>query len=206
MHEIAITADIRRVESIQFNHRVNDIPPFNQFLPAPRFPVSFVSSAFEMSDPIAEYFAQFPSFKFQYSSNSDWRQIDAFNALAGIKGWSQDRRRLEWVNFQNAWTHVGETEFGQSRLEHYQEICRDLGIDPVPDSINRCKEQMKKVYVNIVDLIQYRKNKRECKSQGPLTMFDNLEELKSYTEREKKHYPSENAKAELLRELLKIFE
>jgi hypothetical protein len=159
-----------------------------------------------MSDPISEYFAQFPDFEFRPSLD-DWRQIGAFNALAQKKHWPQEFRKQEFEEFKATWTSIVEAEFAEdTTLPHYQSLCRDLRVDPIPDSITGCKNELATIYVNIVDLVQYRRNKREGRRLRPVRLFNNLQELREYTFAQQKWYPRETAKAEMLRELLKVLQ
>jgi len=155
-----------------------------------------------MSDPIEAYFHQYPTFPF-LPSEDDWRQIGPFNALAQHLNWSQEHRQSEWEVFKSLWFNIVEGEFRTSDLQHYQKLCEDLNIQPIPDSINTCKAELSKVYVNIVDLVQYRKDKRRGKPAQPPALFGSLEELKEYSKENGKWYPRESAKAEMLRVLLK---
>jgi hypothetical protein len=157
-----------------------------------------------MSDPIADYFAQYPTFDYHPKAD-DWRQKGAFNALAKQSGWSQAIRKEKYNEFKQTWYNVVETEFGESSLPHYQNLCRDLRISPVPDSIAGCKARLSSVFVNIVDLIQYRKD-RAAGRRAALTLFESLEELRDYSEISQKSYPKQSAKAEMLRELLKVLQ
>jgi len=156
-----------------------------------------------MSDPIAEYFERYPTFNFR-PSQTDWRQIGAFNALAQHQRWSQARRKSEFDEFKSFWIVIVETEFEDSSLEHYQNLCQDLSISPIPESITACKNALRAVYVNIVDLMQYRKDRAAGRRADLPPLFGSLEELSEYSDNEKKWYPRETAKAEMLRELLKV--
>ena len=60
------------------------------------------------------------------------------------------------------------------------------------------------VYVNIVDLVQYRKDKSVGRNPEPVTLFHSKEELAEYTKSTKKFYPTQNAKADMLRALLVV--
>lgn len=154
-----------------------------------------------MSDPIANYFARYPAFN--YIPTWDWRQKDAFNALAQELEWSQERRLREWQYFKETWAAAIEKEFAESTLERYQNLCEELRIAPIPDSIRECKRELSKIYVNIVDLMQYRKDKQTGRHAQPVILFNNASELREYTEREQKWCPVETAKAEMLGVLLK---
>jgi hypothetical protein len=159
-----------------------------------------------MADAIALYFAQYSDdFKF-IPGTTDWRQMGAFNSLAGQMKWSNNRRRDEFEQFKQTWCDVAESEFGDSTLPHYQSLCEDLRISPIPNSVTSCKSALSAVFVNIVDLVQYRKNKRARRGATPVTLFDSLSDLQNYSEGSKKWYPKQTAKAEMLRELLKVLQ
>ena len=155
-----------------------------------------------MSDPIANYFARYPTFNYHYSHADDWRQISAFNALGTRLGWDQTRRNgTEFPDLKEAWAEAVEQEFAESGLDHYQTLCEDLGLEP-GDSIRDCKRVLSGVYVNIVDLIQFRKDKRANRNPTPLQLFESDEELKDYTRKSKKWCPVETARAGILLVLL----
>jgi hypothetical protein len=156
-----------------------------------------------MSDSISKYFAQYPEFNF-VPDPSDWRQTGPFNALAMQKGWDQLQRDLEFIELKMSWTGVAEDEFEQTKLEHYQALCRDLNIR-VRESIVGCKEELRRVNVNIVDLVQYRRDRRAGIYNPGVTWFDTVQELKEYSIREAKFYPVDTAKSDMLRGLLKDF-
>jgi hypothetical protein len=154
-------------------------------------------------DPIAQYFARFPSFNYQPSL--DWRQLGPFNALAKRLKWNDEHRKKEFKKFKRTWTTVVESEFSGSSLSHYQSVCRDLDISPIPDNVTECKAQLKDVFVNIVDLMQYRTDRRhQGRGARKPRKFESLEQLRKYSEQEGKYYNKQEAKAEMLRELLKV--
>jgi hypothetical protein len=155
-----------------------------------------------MADPIAQYFAQYP--EFNYHPSPDWRQKGAFGALAGLKGWDQYTRKLEYDKLKATWTTFVEAEYSGSTLQHYQNLCDDLGINPIPGSVNECKRQLAGVFVNIVDLTQYRMDTRAGGWVSRPLLHRDLEALKNYSNKEQKWYPTENARSEMLRVLLKV--
>jgi hypothetical protein len=157
-----------------------------------------------MSDPIADYFAQYSDFNY-HPSKDGWRQLGAFNALCTHRGLSQKERRDEMEEFKKTWYAVVDTEFEGSTLGHYQELCLDLGFRPAPDSVTECKTRVSTVFVNIVDLVQYRKDRKSGNYHSRVRLFANLEELQQYCKEERKWYPPEAAEAEMLKELLKVF-
>jgi hypothetical protein len=68
--------------------------------------------------------------------------------------------------------------------------------------VNECKLQLRRVYVNIVDLTQYRRDRRSGGIPQTPRLHRNRNELAEYSKAEKKYYPLENAKSEMLRVLL----
>jgi hypothetical protein len=153
-------------------------------------------------DPIEAFFERHPSFN--YGRSQDWRQLDRFEALAEHCGWRQKKRKYEERKLKQAWTQVVESEFSGSTISHYQSLCQDLNISPIPATVPECKNELREVFVNIVDLVQYR---RECqmglRAKKP-RIFNSLQGLRDYSESKEKYYPRKDAKAEMLRELLKV--
>jgi len=156
----------------------------------------------ENADPIAAYFARFPFFN--YRPSSDWRQLGPFNALANRCKWSKGSRKTEFIRFKETWTSVVETEFRGSSLSHYQGVCSDLDITPLPCSVEDCKAKLREVFVNIVDLMQYRMDRQRGMPGQKPRKFRTLKQLSEYSREHGKYYNKEEAKAEMLRELLKV--
>lgn len=154
------------------------------------------------NNPIAEFFVRYRSFR--YRPSSDWRQLGPFNALAKHCKWSDELRKEELKRFKRTWTQVVESEFSGSSFSHYQSLCRDLDIKPIPDTVYECKAALKGVFVNIVDLMQYRTDCQKGRFARKPQKFRTLEQLKEYSGNEGKYYSKEDAKSEMLRELLKV--
>jgi|SRR5579862_972384 len=159
-----------------------------------------------MTDPISKFYEDYPDFKYIYSHNDDWRQIRAFHALAQSQRWSRQDRAVEFRRYQATWAALMEQEFSETDLADYQTLCRHLDITPIPDSKNECKRRLKEVNVNIVDLVQYRRDKRAGRYAEKPIIFESEEDLKEYSEKEDKIYPLESARSDMLRVLLKKFE
>lgn len=147
------------------------------------------------------FFQKYSSFN--YRPSTDWRQLGPFNALAAHCRWSEQERKTRFQLLKRSWTQVVESEFSGSSISHYQSLCRDLDISPVPGTVAECKSELKGVFVNIVDLVQYRRDRQIGLRGNEPTKFDSLEELREYSEDSGKYYPRKNAKAQMLRELLK---
>jgi len=148
-------------------------------------------------DPIESYFSGFSPVR---RGTDDWRQLQRFNALAKRERWDKEERSADYKRLQQAWTEAVESEFEGSSILHYQLLCGDLEIDPIPETVTECKSELKAVFVNIVDLMEYRRKGR--RGQKP-KRFAKLKQLQKYSLEKGKYYRKENAKAEMLRELLK---
>jgi hypothetical protein len=157
-----------------------------------------------MADPIDEYFAQYPDFRYDPQASADWRQNENFNRLATASRWDQDRRKIEFDALKRTWTTLVEDEYAGTSLDHYQRLCEDLDIDPIPETVNQCKQKLRTKYVNIIDLTTYRRDVAMGLDAAKPQTFGSLNELKEYSKAQKKWYPVETAKAEMLRELLRV--
>jgi len=155
-----------------------------------------------MADAIDEYFIEnFPEWDYKPSPH-DWRQLGEFNKLAKQFSWPQDRRTTQLEKLKACWQLAMEEEFAGDTLDHFQTLCQDLGISPIPDTVNKCRTALSGVFVNIVDLVQYRRDKRAGGNPKPVTLFHTREELVEYTRSTGRFYPTENARAAMLRVLL----
>jgi hypothetical protein len=156
-----------------------------------------------MAHPIFAYFAEYPNYPF-WPSKKDWRQIGAFNGLAGDQEWDQTHRRpLEFSKLQETWQVFVEAEFSGNTLADYQRLCRELLINPIPYTIDDCKEKLSSVHVNIVDLVQFRVATDNGWPATPPTRFETSQELEEYTKKEKKKIPIWYARAEILKVLFR---
>ncbi|KAK3397468.1 hypothetical protein B0T20DRAFT_393292 [Sordaria brevicollis] len=78
--------------------------------------------------------------------------------------------------------------FGDNTLENWHRLIRDIGLDENPPTINKCRQVIKKVNVNIYDLL-------EAVAQGTHPQhFGTIGLLAQYSIRNRKIYPSQMAK------------
>ncbi|OAG01425.1 uncharacterized protein CC84DRAFT_1228490, partial [Paraphaeosphaeria sporulosa] len=86
-------------------------------------------------------------------------------------------------------------------LEAWQHFCADVGIEPIPESIKKCKKALKKVFINIFDFIAVQKRLKPA----PPRRFRAVHELAHYSIESIKIYPLELAKKETFhRALLQV--
>lgn len=72
-------------------------------------------------------------------SVSDLGFIEQFKQLAIENGWSKkEKAKHRYDFFDEAWDAAFGTDM--SKLEKWQELCQMCKIEPVPESINKCKK------------------------------------------------------------------
>ncbi|KAF2133501.1 hypothetical protein P153DRAFT_393319 [Dothidotthia symphoricarpi CBS 119687] len=94
------------------------------------------------------YFVEFDGF--QPDPEADF--VKEFHRLAIHEHWSKKEKKIRRVEAEFA-LHYGTDV---SKLEKWQDLCRDLKIKHVPGSITKCKKAIKSVHVNIFDFIEHR--------------------------------------------------
>ncbi|KAH8155787.1 uncharacterized protein LAJ45_00799 [Morchella importuna] len=152
------------------------------------------------------FFAQYPTFTRPSTSGL----LDCFKALSVSQAWTPKDEEDAKINFRTAMVQEFNTRYGTNEkdLESWRNLCRVFGIgeDKMPGSIKKCKKEIAKIHVNLVDLIEL-----PPPSSGPVTaarIFPTLKALRKYTKRTKKYFPREEAKAggilkNLLRNILR---
>lgn len=91
-----------------------------------------------------------------------------------------------------------------SKLENWQMLCEDLGLEGDFGSLTKCRKALKSVYVNIYDLLDAVKLKSTDDNAPPPKHFPSLNALIRYTKSTGRIYPKKKAKGEgPVRELLR---
>ncbi|EIW60959.1 uncharacterized protein TRAVEDRAFT_166094 [Trametes versicolor FP-101664 SS1] len=127
---------------------------------------------------------------------------DEFRRLSLDSGWGKKSAKFkkERAKFYGGAVAQDFTTFwgsNASRLDAWQDLCRHLGITDVPSSIKKCKLALKPFYVNLVDLV-------DSKRQGiKPRIFSSESELAGYIQKTSKIFPKAQAKTNpLLRQFL----
>ncbi|TKA78295.1 hypothetical protein B0A49_02051 [Cryomyces minteri] len=150
-----------------------------------------LSQAFDdltLAERANSFFARFPIF----ALNSTALIEDEFERLAKEQGWARNstayrrnRNRCLIEEFVARFGTVG----GASKLEKWQELCDEVGMEDAPNSITQCKKALNSVNVNLVDLINARRAGESVKC------FRTRKELVAYTRKTPgKIFPKELAK------------
>lgn len=158
--------------------------------PAPPSPVDDM--------PLAAFFAQFASFSFNENQSSN-KNFDRLVKVMRITK-NDPERRVVREGFKDALVQEFNERFGTdgNDLSNWQNLCNVLRIEPVPDTIQGCRQRVWDTHVNLVDLVD------SARTGTPVKLFASLGELTSYTLRTDKFFPKQNAyQGGLLKELLR---
>lgn len=138
------------------------------------------------STPIASAFwLQFPGFVPQPKASFK----SEFTRLAKSQSWSKEtQQKCRIVALVSEFSHHYGT--CMTSLEHWQQVCRDVGIDEVPGTITKCRKALKPIRVNLFNLLNH---KRDPMIQ--LRRFKNHGEFVKYTHN-RRTFPKDCAKQE----------
>jgi len=139
------------------------------------------------SDPISVFFAGYPEFDYK----EDRGIIEEFYRMCDYFGWNRDDDERDEAHkaFKEAMVLQFNELYGTevSKLENWHKLCVAVNIDPLPRTVKECKEEVGKVHVNLVDLVDT--------SGREVELFPSLRELRDYTVNNGKYFPKESAYA-----------
>ncbi|KAH6915645.1 hypothetical protein BKA70DRAFT_1092259 [Coprinopsis sp. MPI-PUGE-AT-0042] len=152
---------------------------------------------------IRAFFSQYPGFS--YSSRETANKN--FYRLCDERGWKRTKppappnpfREAAHALFKDALVHEFNRKYGKDEndLEAWQTLCKRVGMKPIPEKLDECREAIRATHVNLVDLT-------EAEPGQTVQIFDTEEELAVYTITEGSYFPKESAYAGgLLRKLLR---
>ncbi|KAL5115727.1 hypothetical protein ACEQ8H_006335 [Pleosporales sp. CAS-2024a] len=148
------------------------------------------------SDEGSSYFAQFSNFK----ENPDASLAEEMGRLGIQEQWSKKEKKAHLIAACDA-EFVRYFGSNVSKLSAWQNMCRMCQIEPVPDSITKCKKALAKLHVNIFNFIDHCRNP----TRVPLLKFDDVAKLRKYSV-PKRIYPIDLAKKDtFIKSLLRPF-
>ncbi|OAX40315.1 hypothetical protein K503DRAFT_798946 [Rhizopogon vinicolor AM-OR11-026] len=130
--------------------------------------------------PLAVFFAQFESFSFnarQSSHKNFKRLIKAISSdpndperRAALKGFKNAERRAARKGFKDALVQDFNKRFGTdgNDLAAWQNLCNVLRIVSVPATIQECRQRIRDLHINLVDLVD------RAKIGRPVRVFASL--------------------------------
>ncbi|KAG5939811.1 hypothetical protein E4U60_000743 [Claviceps pazoutovae] len=142
--------------------------------------------------PMDLFFSRYSQFDYDPHSQV-WSE---YNRLCGYFRWvkgsptEKTTRKL----FRQALVDEFGAIYGvdDNKLDVLQRLCEKLEINPLPQTLTNCREEIQAHYVNIVDFV-------DCERTGkPIPKFVGLKQLQRYTIETEKIFPKWEAKASLL--------
>ncbi|KAL3460881.1 hypothetical protein BJX64DRAFT_261998 [Aspergillus heterothallicus] len=152
--------------------------------------------------PLNSFFQSFAGFRYDPRLPPN----DSFSSLQRRYGWHRgdEREARAWKQFQQALTEEFDLWFGaEDDIATWHALCYALRITPPPPTCRDCKKVVRKVYVNIIDLIEWARTGRK---NGDIHLFRNLGELRDYTQSTRRiyHPPRTEDGSTVLRHLRRV--
>ncbi|KAH7077674.1 hypothetical protein BKA63DRAFT_592903 [Paraphoma chrysanthemicola] len=130
------------------------------------------------------WFSTYPNFTYDPSTSLP----SNFTRLAVAKRWGLKLKHKRWIACQ---TVLFDALYGTdvTKLDKWQDLCREVGITDVPGNIKKCKKVLgsPRVLVNLANLIEHRLSGEE------VIRFRNYDEFWKYTSKGRK-FPLQAAK------------
>ncbi|KAF2162651.1 hypothetical protein M409DRAFT_58067 [Zasmidium cellare ATCC 36951] len=125
---------------------------------------------------------------FQHDPNAPI--LEEFQRLAALRGWKAGSKRYKTTLRTCLQAESRELFRSDGRLDALQQLCRDVGVHPTPETITSCRKALQNVNVNIIDLI----DSRRCGSA--VETFRTRVALRNYSKMQGKIYPKQWAKSD----------
>ncbi|TIA37854.1 hypothetical protein D6C79_07980 [Aureobasidium pullulans] len=140
------------------------------------------------------FFELFPSFEPDPKASIK----KEFDRLAQQQNWPKEvAERFRAVCYEDELADFSVAQGLTTPLKKLQMLCAELCVEDIPPSINKCKEALNKVKVNLVDLMNARRQGKQVR------IFESYKDLSKYTRKKKMYCPKQAAKSEGIRVLLK---
>ncbi|TLS21752.1 uncharacterized protein PpBr36_09443 [Pyricularia pennisetigena] len=146
----------------------------------------------QLTTPLDEFFLSFEGFEYIPSQPP----AKSFARLEKHQGWQRGAAAAKkaWNKYQDALDSELQMWYGPSDdLTAWHALCRAVGINPLPQSCGQCKKAVHKKHVNIVDLVDWSRNRG--RSEKPVQTFRSVAQLQDYTIATGKIYSKRQAKA-----------
>ncbi|KAJ4287017.1 hypothetical protein N0V90_012898 [Kalmusia sp. IMI 367209] len=153
-------------------------------------------------DAISKFFSRYPSFAYDEGRGV----AEEFYRMCDFFAWDRDdeERKEAREAFKDAMVIRFNGLYGTdvADLKNWHRLCIAVCIEPLPATISECKERIKDIHVNLVDLVDTPGRNVE--------LFTCLDELSEYTIETGKFFPKESAYAGgvlrfLLREIMRSY-
>ncbi|KAH9023980.1 hypothetical protein EDB85DRAFT_1894554 [Lactarius pseudohatsudake] len=103
--------------------------------------------------PLEDFFSQYPNFQSEPLNSP----VVEFNRLCVDYGWERNdpKKRAAHKAFQFAMKKEFDSLYGSDEkdIHNWYKLCNVLRIDPVPDTLQKCRSAVLEKHVNLVDLV-----------------------------------------------------
>ncbi|KAF8599061.1 hypothetical protein BDV93DRAFT_560715 [Ceratobasidium sp. AG-I] len=138
---------------------------------------------------LAAFFVQYTGFQYNPAQPS----VNQFNRLRRTQGWSKKDGEFThaYRRFHRALVLQFNATYGtdQNNLASWQNLCRALKIEEIPSELSKCRKVVKKLFINLIDLIDMPNTGR------PVRHFKTEVQLSKYCKRTEKIILKEDAHA-----------
>ncbi|KAF8599059.1 hypothetical protein BDV93DRAFT_592384 [Ceratobasidium sp. AG-I] len=126
---------------------------------------------------LAAFFAQYQGFQY----NSSQAAVNQFNRLRRSHEWGRNSTELTDArqDFRRALVLQFNATYGtnQNDLAAWQNLCRALNVEDIPEELSECKKLIKRLFINLVDLVDSPNTGRAVRH------FETNAKLSKYTRR-----------------------
>ncbi|KDR71048.1 hypothetical protein GALMADRAFT_254207 [Galerina marginata CBS 339.88] len=159
-------------------------------------PLKSVSPQLANDGPLSQFFSQhYPSF-IHKPNNVPTHEFSRLCWAMDLEPHT-DERTEAYDDFTDALTQEFNLTFGTDvdSITSWQALCARIGISPIPETLEECRQVVMSTHVNLVDLTT-----KSC----AIEIFNSVKQLSEYTIDSRKIFPSHSAHAgSLLRFLLR---
>ena len=145
-----------------------------------------------MASHLQQFFTGYPGFNYDASIPANI----LFRQLRQHMGWADNSPGLEQARtgFRAALVLEFNAGYGTdiTDINAWHSLCTVLRVDPLPDSVSQCRKIVKRIHVNIFDLVDVRSGALPV---AQLRLFQTQRQLRKYTKRRNKIFPKGDAKA-----------
>ncbi|KAH8998359.1 hypothetical protein EDB86DRAFT_2912779, partial [Lactarius hatsudake] len=140
--------------------------------PQPRQKKNIIIQPLGVETPLEGFFSQFSNFQYQPSNSP----VVEFGRLCETYQWERNdpERKAAREEFQFAMRKEFDNLYGSDEkdIKNWQKLCYVLRIHPVPDTLWKCRTEVLKKHVNLVDLVHGSKQEvRIFKTEGDLSEY-----------------------------------
>jgi len=136
-----------------------------------------------------EFFANYPTFSYDPSESvmlEFYRMCDFFNWDKDDQE-KKDARELLAAAMSKQFNDIYGTDV--RGVDSWRKLCQVLGMTPIPEGLEACRNAVLKTHVNIVDLLD------TPETGKAVVLFDSEEQLSIYTKDSGKFFPLDEAHA-----------